>query len=700
MHIPLRQRKVARVVFDESHGEAWSIRPDIAAVLRPEHPAAASYGAAAAALAERDFEVAAHVDGSLADGALIAADVLVIAHPSAPQWESTVGGSPVLSAAEIAAIAAFVADGGGLVVLGETEEDKYGGNLNELLAPFGIGIENTTVFDYDGSGEAPTWVTAEPAPGAGAASVLHLVEEARFYRAGVLVTEGPGAALLRTSAAARPARAPLLAAVAYGSGRVVVAADSDLFGDDFLGNHDHLQLWLNVFYWVALAAFRADPRPLVSPAAQDEAWRRLRDETNALRSVQEPTGEVDARRHDLAAVRAHVEAMIESLEALTPRFPHQEEYLAQVSVDLKAWVDSGCAKPDFTASLALFRPEQHRRDGVEHLVLFPMYTPNGSADTRYEALIVRTPWPEFVAQLERDEFDNGKFVPVQLVDYTDGYDSECAVLFPETVSLAARPTNNFGGIFCDRESARFRRATVAGAEALRIDIPPDARALVGSADLSLETYIMWDLIHDRWHSHGELPFDPFMIRQRLPYWMYSLEELRVDLATYGSAGELAHDGFPFARYVQYAILFDRILRFPITGTRVRNYDGLGGQLLFAFLHQREVLRWSDNRLTIDWRRIEAEVAALRERVETLYRGGIDRSKVSYWADAHDLVAEYVTPNVASAWTREARVVSDEAEPRAWIDRVLDDEFPLSTFYLTLQKKLAESAEAPREPAHA
>jgi hypothetical protein len=47
----------------------------------------------------------------------------------------------------------------------------------------------------------------------------------------------------------------------------------------------------------------------------------------------------------------------------------------------------------------------------------------------------------------------------------------------------------------------------------------------------------------------------------------------------------------------------------------------------------------------------------------------------------------------------ARVVSDEAEPRAWIDPVLDDEFPLSTFYLTLQKKLADIAAAEREAAH-
>ena len=701
MLTPLRQRAVARVVFDEAHGEAWSIRPDAAAAMRPEHPPAASYAAAASALAERDFKVVPHTGGSLAGGVLDEADVLVIAHPSAPKWERTVGGSPVFTAEEVAAVAAFVAAGGGLVVLGETEEDKYGANLDELLASFGVGIASETVRDYgDDAGDVPAWVAAEPAPGAGAASVLHLVGETRFYRAGVLVTEAPGAALLHTRASAQPARAALLATVAHGDGRVVVSSDSDLFGDDFLGRYDHRQLWLNIFYWVALAAFRADPAPLVSEAAQDPAWRRLRDETNALRQLQEPKGEVDLRRHDVADVRAHVEAMSWGLEALAPRFPHQEEYLAQVPVDLRAWVDGGCARPDFTASLSLFRPERHRRDGIEHLVVFPMYTPNGSADTRFEALIVRTPWPEFVAQLEREEFDNGKFVPVQLVDHTDGYDSECAVLFPETVSLAGRPTNNFGGIFCDRESSRFRRATAAGAEALLIDLPPDARALISSADLALETYIMWDLIHDRWHSHGELPFDPFMIRQRLPYWMYSLEELRVDLATYGSAGELARRGFPFARYVQYAILFDRILRFPISGNRVRNYDGLGGQLLFAFLHQRGTLRWSDNRLTIDWERIEEEVAALRERVDALYRGGIDRSKVSYWAAAHDLVAEFVAPNVGSAWTREARVVSDEADARAWIDRVLDDEFPLSTFYLTLQKKLAEMAEAAAEPVHA
>ena len=74
--------------------------------------------------------------------------------------------------------------------------------------------------------------------------------------------------------------------------------------------------------------------------------------------------------------------------------------------------------------------------------------------------------------------------------------------------------------------------------------------------------MLWDLVHDRTHMRGDLPFDPFMIRQRSPYWMYSLEELRCDLTAFAAAVELEREGFAFARHAQYAILFDRLFRFP------------------------------------------------------------------------------------------------------------------------------------------
>ncbi len=687
----LQQSRFARVLFDEAHGEAWSIRTDAAARMRPDHPAAASYGEAARELGERDFSVAAHESGPLTPAVLAGTDVLVVAHPSEPEWEGTLGGSPVFSPEERAAVERFVEGGGGLLVLAETEEKKYGANLNELLAPFGLAVENTTVSDYLGSPGAPTWVPATGSPAPPDAGLLHRVDDVRFYRAGSLAVP-QGAAVLCAGPGAAPAGAVLLAAVPYGRGRVVLAADSDIFGDDFLRRQDHRQLWLNLLYWLALPAFGATAAPLTSAAAADPVWARLKEATDELRLLQGPRGDVDLSVADAGRVRGLVRDMADGVRGLAGRFPHQEAYFHSLVSDLTSWADAGFGRPDFAASLDAFRPERERRDGVEHLVVFPLYTPNGSPDTRFEALLVRTPWPGFVAELERTEFDNTKFVPVQLVDHTRGYDSECAVLFPETVSLAQRPTNNFGGIFCDRESARFRRAVTAAAEELRLDLPPDAAALVASPGLSLETFIMWDLIHDRWHSHGELPFDPFMIRQRLPYWMYALEELRVDLATYGSAVELVDRGFHFARHVQYAILFDRILRFPITGSRVRNYDGLGGQLLFAFLHRRGAVAWRDNRLSVDWDALDDAVAQLRRLLEDVYRRGIDMSRVSYWAAAHDLVSEFVEPNVASHWRREARVVTDEADPRAWVDRVLPDEFPLSTFYLSLLRKLDERAQ--------
>jgi hypothetical protein len=384
--------------------------------------------------------------------------------------------------------------------------------------------------------------------------------------------------------------------------------------------------------------------------------------------------------------------MNEAVAELAPAFPHEAEYLNAVQHDLADWATGGFVKPDFTRSLDVFRPDLDRRDNVEHLVLFPMYTQNGSTDTRFEALIVHVPWPEWLAELERSRYDNAKYIPITLVDHTLGYDSECAVLFPETVSIAGKPANHFGGILCDREAERFRRIGSAAADLLGLNVPPDAAALLRSEQLSQDAYELWDLVHDRTHSHGDLPFDPFMIRQRMPYWMYSLEELRCDLTAFGEAMELEAQGQAFARDAQYAILFDRLFRFPVTGTRVRNYDGLGGQLLFAYLHNHDALRWTDNRLTIEWEIVAETVARLRTEVETLYRDGINRSKLSQWGAAHDLVSTYVPAAAGSRWKAEVRDFADIEDPRPYIDQVLPDEFPLSMFYTSLKQKLAPALE--------
>ncbi len=686
------QPKVARILFDESHSEAWTIRRDLAKGMQPAHPEDSSYALAAEELAKRDFEVIPNVDRPLTRETLAGADVLVIAHPSDPKWEATTNSRPPrLSEAELDAIQEFVRGGGGLIALGETEQEKYGNNLNDLLVRFGIEVSNSTVQDYEHHLAAPSWVLPELASGDGGdlegVDLLARVEQACFYRSGTLALHDGAHVIARSSPTASPPSAPLAAVTRHGEGRVVALADSDLFGDDCIGNLDNESLWLNLVYWAAQPSFAGIRTEIDSPAHSDPAWAELKRAVEELRLTQGPDGSVDLSAHDVGRLTVLVSTISDTALRLSPHFPHQRDYIDALRLDLRSWVDSGFAKPDFIRSTKAFRPELDRRDGIEHLAVFPMYKQNASRDTCFEALIVRVPWPDFVAELEHSGYDNPKFVPLNFVDYTAGYDSECAVLFPETFSTAERPPSYFGGIFCDREAERFRRVCGRASEVLRLNLPPDAACLLSSPELSVDAYIVWDLIHDRTHMHGDLPFDPFMIRQRSPYWMYSLEELRCDLTAFAEAVNLERGGFAFARDVQYAIVFDRLFRFPVTGSRVRNYDGLGGQLLFAFLHAEGYLHWTDNRLTIDWDRLPEGVNALRERVQDLYHSGIDRPKLGQWIAAHDLVASYVQPAAGSRWAKDRRDLPEVEEPKDLVDLVKDDEFPLSLFYVQLQGKL-------------
>ena len=307
-------RKTARVLFDEAHSEAWTIRPEIARAIQPSHPDDSSLALAAASLAAREFEVAAHTDGPLTAQTLAAVSVLVIAHPSDPRWEATVdGGSPRLGDEEIDAIDAFVEAGGGLIVLAETEQEKYGNNVAELVGRFGIGIENATVQDYEHHhGDAPSWVlaaldrrpgTAGDGPGFDT-DPLAGVHEACFYRSGALTAANGARVIARAHPTASLPEAALAAVASHGAGRVVVLADSDLFGDDCIGELDHETLWRNLVYWAAEPSFAAPAAAPASPAASDPAWLRLRAAVSELRLTQSPDGSVDTSAHDRGGARA------------------------------------------------------------------------------------------------------------------------------------------------------------------------------------------------------------------------------------------------------------------------------------------------------------------------------------------------------------------------------------------------------------
>ncbi len=454
----------------------------------------------------------------------------------------------------------------------------------------------------------------------------------------------------------------------------------------------------------------ASPTPDPDALATNPAWLSLKQSAEALHPLQSKDGSIeDAASHTTA--RDHVTAIIDAIGELAPLFPWDAEYLEAVQADFRRWADDGFGVPDFYDALVAFRPEQHRVHGLTHLVVFPMYTQNGSRDRHVEAVLVEVLWPDFVAELEAGDFSNKLFVPIRFIDFTAGYDTNAAVLFPETVAMRAIPQFTWGAIFSDREAARFRRVVSTASEITKLELPDDARELLDDQKLAEETFIMWDLIHDRTHMRGDLPFDPFMIKQRMPYFLYSLEEMRCDMTAFRESVRLerelsardAGDGDPLtdaereilrhAKLVQYAVIFDRIFRFALTGSRNRNYDGLGGQLLFAWMHQRGVLHWTDTKLTIDWADVPDVVVALGEAINDLYWRSIDRPKTAHWLAAYELVRSVLEPHPASAW---ARGLDDETlmgPPRGMTDAVLDDEFPLSMFYEALRKKMGDVIES-------
>ncbi|MEH3088961.1 MAG: DUF6421 family protein [Microbacterium arborescens] len=447
----------------------------------------------------------------------------------------------------------------------------------------------------------------------------------------------------------------------------------------------------------------------------DPAWIALRDAATALHALQAADGSVpDPGDHETA--RRHVAAITAAIGRLAPRFPHDGAYLAASIRDFDRWAgtvstEGAFGVPDFLDSLVAFQPQEHRVDGIRHLVVFPMYTQNGSRDRHVEALLVETIWPEAIARLET-MFSNRLFVSLRLLDFTPGYDTDSAVLFPETVAMREIPRFTWGAIFQDREAARYRRVVAAASEITKLDLPAEAAEMLGDQELTERAFVMWDLIHDRTHMRGDLPFDPFMIKQRMPFFLYSLEELRCDLTAFRECVALDRrlsaetdldpvdaELLRLSRLVQYAVIFDRIFRFAITGTRQRNYDGLGGQLLFAWLHRRGVLHWTDTALAFDWAGdgaadgvdggVADAVVALGDAIDRLYWESIDRPKTAHWLAAYDLVRSVLEPHPASAWAAGLPREVLAGPPKGYTDAVLDDEFPLSMFYEALEKKMRD-----------
>lgn len=404
-----------------------------------------------------------------------------------------------------------------------------------------------------------------------------------------------------------------------------------------------------------------------------------------LRALQAPDGSIPETKQQFAA--GAVDRIVALLAAAPSLFPHETAYLNALEQDFRDWRDADYPKPDFFRSLQEFRPHEQRQDGLHWLILFPLYTPNASLDTRFELLLTQAPWPAWLARLEAlPDYRNAGFVPMRTIVNTSGYDSACAVLFPEMVAIgdhaASEAPNGWGTIFCDKEAARFRSYVAAAATHLNEELPPTLRRLLNDPGGAEDAFLLWDMIHDRTHMQGSMPFDPFMVRQRHPYWMYSIEELRCDITAMTELDRLDHYGLsPVGEAGPHVVLLDRMLRFPVTGSRVRNYDGLAGQILFGVMQSAGAVETQGEVLHVDWGRVPQAAWHLRDEIEALYEAGSTQSQPQHWLNGWDFVAKYVDPTPDSkipTARRSAKI--DRADVLGW---VANDEFPLHTLYKAL-----------------
>jgi hypothetical protein len=238
---PAAQR--GRVLFDETHGvvsDAWHGRYSIDEAYRDW----------AERLRQKGYEVAANRTSPLTLSLLSQYDVCVLALPTQP-----------FAPEEVAALKAFVANGGGLLLLA----DAFGGGtvLNPISQEFGITINSDVLADWDDSRPIRPFhffIHTWPRPGPLTAYVdlvmydwgssLTLQEPAWAFGTGdpdTWIDDGDG-----QQEPGETIGSPVgMAAAEYGAGRVVAIGDANLFMNMYSREFDNAQLSVNVVDWLA-----------------------------------------------------------------------------------------------------------------------------------------------------------------------------------------------------------------------------------------------------------------------------------------------------------------------------------------------------------------------------------------------------------------------------------------------------------------
>ena len=210
------------------------------------------------------------------------------------------------------------------------------------------------------------------------------------------------------------------------------------------------------------APCRCSNPPARPSTAETPDWLRLKAAATAFRALQQQRRRPRRGRRRRTPPAPSIEEVRDAVRALAPAFPHDAAYLAALDDDLAAWAGAGFDVPDFRASLAAFDPQRDRVDGLRHLVRLPDDDPERLARPAARGRAHRRALAGVHRRARARAYPNPLFVPIRFVDFTGGYDTNSAVLFPETVAMKELIPFTWGAIFADREAARFRRVVRRG----------------------------------------------------------------------------------------------------------------------------------------------------------------------------------------------------------------------------------------------
>lgn len=308
------------VAFDEAHGETWTISRKLAAEASPSKPEYVFYGHLADVLRLDPQCKVVRLTQPWTDETLRGIQVLIIAHPANPQHEGLIcSGSPTFSEHDQRILREFVGRGGGLFVINEHDAERWGHNLNEVLAPFDLQCADDTIAAPKDALDAYLLVQHFTCKDLQKHSTTEGLSRISYHRGCSIKCMGSAKGLIRA-----PSGQIVFAISEFESGRIAAIGDSDLFSIPYVGGFDNLLLFQNTIQWLSKIA-KSPEKKLGLQLLEKEVFDISGIEHNRDLTLVEGGHAIDLANSDIVPI-AH------SLANLINPYERPEEFLDEAEL--------------------------------------------------------------------------------------------------------------------------------------------------------------------------------------------------------------------------------------------------------------------------------------------------------------------------------------------------------------------------------